>query len=58
MKNQSKCLSEQCGGELAVEAAMAAEISGKMKMANTPSPKLFRRCNHVEEVEGDVAQRV
>ena len=37
---------------------MAAEISGEIKMANTPSPKLFRRCNHVEEVEGDVAQRV
>jgi len=38
-----------------VEAAMAAEISGEMKSANPPSPKLFRHSNYVEEVEGDVA---
>ena len=34
---------------------MAAEISGEMKMANTPSSKLFRHNSYVEEVEGDVA---
>ena len=38
-----------------MKQAMAAEIFDEMKMANTPSPKLFRRSSYVEEVEGDVA---
>ena len=35
---------------------MAAKISSEMKIANTPSPKLFRHSSYVEEVEGDMAQ--
>jgi len=44
------------GGEFFVEAAMEAVNPVRTKMANTPSPKLVRCYNHVEEVEGNVAQ--
>ena len=47
--------SEPSGGELAVKAAMEAEIPARARMANSPSPRLVWPCYYVEEVERKMA---
>ena len=56
MRKEGKCACEPSGGEVTLEVTMGAVSPTRMKMVNTPSPKLIRCYNHIEEVEGNVAQ--
>ena len=55
MRKEGKCACEPSGGEVTLEVTMGAVSPTRTKMANTPSPKLIRCYNHIEEVEGNVA---
>ena len=51
MKKKKECAKEPSSGELAVKAAMEAEIPTKARTVNSPSPWLAWPCYYVEEVE-------
>ena len=51
MKKKKECAREPSSGELAVKAAMEAEIPARARTANSPSPWLAWPCYCVEEVE-------